>query len=466
MDLQTTNTQRRSAEYIAVLEFIALEAESGQSEGVWLFDAAPCSELDRISGGNGINEGAAPVKYLLLAANQMQWRHEAGRYVQISVSDQRSGDDGEIPAYEFSLGEEGESQPVISYYITIQSNQPSSKRIATLRQLAKFAHIPDAANLSAFEISAEEECAVAVYDVGQGSMSAIVDEAEHPSLFYDLGRPINIYARSLPPNFANIRPFSRSFDHESSPLPVILSHLDLDHWGYAIISGAAKWDPQLGAWCTIPNYRKEALERPWLMRRPNYRAHNLQPSHINFVQTLANTMVNGRSALYFWPRFAQRRTLGAITVFTCRVKRGTAVTPNFLRNNQGLGLLVQDRDSGARVLLTGDADYPSIPSFAKKRLSGIVAPHHGGEITKGSIPQAVAHGRMVFSSFPGCYPNIPHPLVETEARTHGWDLVYTSQRVPCFASNKKFECGHRLLRLGITPRCTCEAVPKACLCLR
>lgn len=115
------------------------------------------------------------------------------------------------------------------------------------------------------------------------------------------------------------------------------------------------------------------------------------------------------------------------------------------------------------VLLCGDADYTSIPDCYKQGLTGLVAPHHGGAITPGSTPNAVGHGRMVFSTYKGCYSNVPSSDTAAEARKMGWRISETSDRRKC----NRGHCvrGNRLIRLGCTPECGCGKVVANCLCL-
>jgi len=457
-------------DYIAVLDALEVRPDGGETDQTqWVLDAIPCATLDQLGALKNLDASrtdSPTIDFFLLTLqnknNLIQQIPRLNGHVHVTVSRQSRGGDDEIVA--FATGLNGIDNNNIQYFVRIHQAPPSKRYIKTLEELSKFSHIADSENLSAFSVS-EHAVAVAVYDVGQGSMCALVNLYEHPLMFFDLGWPLSFFPNSIPATHSHFNPFPDGLNSNNSPTPVVLSHLDWDHWAYAYESGSARWDAKIGAWKTIANYKPKALARPWLIRRPDFRRHKLGGSHIHFVQTLAKTIVNSSPVLHFWPKRKRIANLGLVTVFACSPAKKTPKTAAFLRNNQGLGMLVNDIESSARVLLAGDADFPSIPLFAKKRLTGLVATHHGGKVTLGSIPIATGHGRMVISAFPNCYPNIPHPDVETEARKGGWQIAYTSERRPCFRYNKDVQCGNRLIRLSATPMCGCDEVPKACLCI-
>lgn len=453
------------AEYIAVAETFGEHPDGSPSDDTRVvLDAIPIRTLDLIESGQ---EASDRIDFFMLTllddprgANR-GW--DLDGYLLITVSEQSDGSGNEIRA--FPTGLNGIDNNNITYFVSFSKKRPERRHINTLERISQFSNIPDTEDLTPFKPRNYRALAVAVYDVGQGSMSALVNEIEHPVMFFDLGWPLSFCSKSIPATKGDFNPFPAAFAEKRPRVPVVLSHLDLDHWGYAIESGMAQWDDKIGAWKTVPTYRRDALERPWLMQRPKFRRHQLKPSHIHFVQTLSITKIGRKCALHFWPRRLRRATLGPVTLFLCRPAKGTPKTHGFLRNNEAIGMLVEDKKSAARALLAGDADFPSIPSFAKTGLTGLVAPHHGGKITLWSVPNAVGHGRMVMSVYPGSYSNMPHPDVEKASREQGWHIAYTHERKPCFRMGKTTECGNRLIRLSHTPFCGCKEVPNACLCV-
>jgi hypothetical protein len=79
--------------------------------------------------------------------------------------------------------------------------------LSTLEQVAAFKTIPDADDLDVFDVSDHEAAAVAVYDFGQRSLSAIVNEVEHPVIFFDMGWPLSFFPKSLPKHLRFFNPF-------------------------------------------------------------------------------------------------------------------------------------------------------------------------------------------------------------------------------------------------------------------
>ncbi|MDR0216766.1 MAG: hypothetical protein LBJ15_22550 [Comamonas sp.] len=449
-----------SVEYLAVVESFAVNPDGSlnSEELTWIVDAVPTSALNRLAReltDSREENYRSRIDFLTLivqADNRLINAFNSDGFISIKVTQRAPTSQVEILAFATDLNDsDNENLP---FSIRISQRPPNRRHVRTLKQLAKFSHIPDATDFSDFEIAGDQGTAVAVYDVGQASMCAVVDSAEHPLIFFDLGWPASFNKISKPStDFAPLK--------AGRPMaPVVLSHLDWDHWAFAHASGRATWNSQLGAWTTTPKYRAEALSRKWLLRRPKYASHSLGPSHIHFIQELG---ANG--VLQFWPSKRKRLNLGAVTIFPCNPQKGSKKSAAFLRNNQGLAMLVTHK-TGARVLLPGDADYPSIPTFATKGLTGLVASHHGGKVQSGSIPNAVGHGRMVMSVHGGCYPSIPHADTTDEAEQKGWQILRTDDRCNCFRSSKPFSCGNRLIRLDVTPMCTCMRIPNHCACIR
>lgn len=245
--------------------------------------------------------------------------------------------------------------------------------------------------------------------------------------------------------------------HKAHKTPVILSHLDWDHWAYAIQSGKAVFNEELLAWTAQPTYRAEVIRRPWLMREPKYVQHRLGPSHANLVHTLAREQ---RLYLYVESKVSMR--WGPLNVIRCDdTTKSTSAA--FLRNNEGLAVQLSTRQG--KILVCGDADYPSIPARYRKSLDGIVAPHYGGAVTYSTIPFPKRIGApMVASTGVGCYSSIPDDDTLSIALLHVWTWKQTSERsscLRCFAVK-----GHVSIHFGATPpKCTCSGVVTSGMCL-
>lgn len=232
--------------------------------------------------------------------------------------------------------------------------------------------------------------AVAAYDVGQGNCNAIVDQYEHPRVFFDLGWAPNFHATSRPP----CQP--RLFDCDPITVaPVVLSHWDMDHWSYAI--ARSDFDP--ASLTTRHQWNPQALQRFWIARAPEIDKHAIGPLARSFFDALSNVrLMPGVGAMLLWPDGCDRITFAHGWLEACGRTPGAVQD----RNNTGIALFVQPHLRGPAILLTGDADFVSIPGLAKKttpRLAGMVAPHHGSDVTTTAIPapRADSPAKMVIS---------------------------------------------------------------------
>lgn len=464
----------RSIRYVASIDTSSANPDGSNAEdNVLILDAVPSSVLLHHQRDGVFFETQETIDFLLLRLNIKNLSNigelEGRDLVCFNLSDTKPADDNlsySANPIDFSFDGELDSNRV-TFWVEFLSEPPSEPEMSVLKHLAEINSYSDASeedcrNILSFVDSRDTNNSVGVYDVGQANLCSIVDENEHPLVFFDLGWPLRFNKRSIPLT-KSFNPFALERDGHHH-IPVILSHLDWDHWGYAYESGMAKWDEVNLYWKTEIKFRDVAIDRPWLLRRPNYNNHKLGPSHINFIQTLSKHIYDGSSSLNIWPDDLDEIYFKSFIVFKCKPTAKTPITPAFLRNNESLAMLVNDLDSNAKVLLCGDADYPSIPAPYRRGLTGIVAPHHGGKITYSDIPNAVGHGRMVFSTYPGCYNNVPSDDTEKEAKSRGWTVVKTSDRAPCL---NRLSCstGNKIIRLSTSPRCGCMRVERNCLCL-
>jgi len=387
-----------------------------------------------------------------------------GGWCSITVSDNPVMQEGFIraTALEFS-GSEEEPTPTI-LYVRINPLAPNAEDLQALKRVIECLHYQSAPR-EYLGVPRRDGVFVAVYDVGQANMCAILDNDSRPQAFFDFGWPIGFYRRSLT-GCQDFDPLGG--DDPSDPAPVFLSHLDWDHWGYAYESGRPTKDAR-GFWKTQVTYRPRALQRAWVMRRPTA-GLKLGASHAHLMYALQNQILHdGSYALKFWDPAQTQLQWGACTLFTCSPVVGAHDT-KYLRNNESLGMLVENPDSYyfRRVLLCGDADYTSISAEFKQNLGGIVAPHHGGRVTPNSIPapdaDAGEYCYMVFSTHHGCYSTIPSNDTIIEASALGWKISRTDSRLDCncgvgkrrnrwFALASYKRPKHRCL-----PRCNCLAL--------
>jgi hypothetical protein len=306
-----------------------------------------------------------------------------------------------------------------------------------------------------------KKLAVAAYDVGQGNCNAIVDNFQHPLVFFDLGWAPNFHAKTRP----EIRPDFFNCDSDM-PAPVVLSHWDMDHWCYAIEKSIFDWR----TFTTSHEWSTEALRRFWIARAPAAGTHKIGPLTMAFHAALkASPMGPWPGALLLWPEKVKRISFCAGWVEACEPPSGTA--PD--RNNTGLAMFVRPTPRSASILLTGDADFQSIPSLnGKVRLAGMVAPHHGAHVLGAHVPapEKRSPARLVMSVGLNNVYGHPKQTAIDAYTTQNWVMSSTLSRKTCSCSapgSKAHSHGSTLIpfRKGRDPKCGCKCVPIGNLCL-
>lgn len=461
-------SEERSAQYYALFEPTdILESGRWNLDAPVLIDAMPVASAESFA---TMDEAPDNVDFLLLSVDAREvedyelsdeeYARGEDAWCLITLSNRNF--DGAISVRTLPIGDgSGEGSRPERLYMSVQKDE-TGRAATSSNNLRSF--LSEAAETSQVEAALRSVDVslhgVAVYDVGQANFNALVDQYEHPRLFFDFGRPIYIKGFSSPA-LDNFNPlvFSKSW---KSNEPVVLSHLDQDHWHFAFKSGVARWDKSKGAWIVNPVYRRTARERPWVVRLPPSTVA-LGASHLHLLLSLkSRKLAGGASALHIWNSNWPDISVGSVVIHRCNPGPNTPNTPAYLKNNTSLALRVES--DHARVLLTGDADYPSIPSSAKQDLTGMVAPHHGGEVTANSTPAGVGPGRMVFSTFNGAYPGNPSSQSSSEAQLAGWIVTQTNWRSYCSRCQKQH--GHKYIPLlAAPPRCGCTHVEHAQICL-
>lgn len=302
---------------------------------------------------------------------------------------------------------------------------------------------------------------VAVYDVGQGNCNAIVDCYEHPRIYFDLGWSPNFHAKSRP----HQQPDFFACEEHATP-PVVLSHWDMDHWCYAIANSA--YNP--GSLTTKHEWKEEALQRFWIARAPQAEEHKLGPLAQNFYRALERKkLLPGLSSVLLWPDAAKRIYFSAGWLEACSPPIETPEN----RNNSGIAMFVRPDPKGPAILLTGDADFPCIPSVAGRKkvpLAGLVAPHHGANITLGTVPlpKKGSPSRLVMSVGAGNSYGHPKQDAINEYQKKGWLASRTQDRFDCTRTQAVHQHGNTLLKLRSSfddPQCGCHCVEHGSLCL-
>lgn len=240
-----------------------------------------------------------------------------------------------------------------------------------------------------------------VYDVGQGSASALLDANGRATMYFDLGS--GTYRNH------STAPTQLQFCWCINPDPfILLSHWDADHWAGAYW-GAAASGP-------FP-----ALAKTWVAP-----LQTIGPVHIAFAYDVFT-----QGNLYIYPG-------GSVSTISCTDNNGRS--PKMLlgsgktRNHSGIVLCVEDTGTPVTSwLLTGDCDYPYfLQAMTPADPLALVAPHHGASLAVSSIPpqpqpQPGQYRRVVYS-FGECNINgggtgVQHPTIAcvTSHINAGWD---------------------------------------------
>lgn len=186
------------------------------------------------------------------------------------------------------------------------------------------------------------------YDVGQGSAVALIDTGGWPRLYVDAGAGIYPNAHTTPRGLRFC-----SCEHPT----VILTHWDADHW-----NGVAH-DPGL-------------LQSVWIAPRQNISTYQSRLAD-NIIHSGGSVLIVS-SPFYISVEMHHgehwslpRRQPQSLEIASCT---GTDL------NNSGLAVSVSDHERELRWLITGDADYASLPTFANTYdTAAVVVPHHGAE---------------------------------------------------------------------------------------
>ena len=181
---------------------------------------------------------------------------------------------------------------------------------------------------------------VVVYNVGQGSMNAILDENGYPVAYFDVGGGAYWNADTYPSQ--NIQ----NLCFKKQPI-FILSHWHYDHW----------WTfNRLIKDHSIP----KGLKTTWIVPK-----QDIGPIQSKFYHLL---------------KLYHHNILICSDRVTCYFRFGEVLkTYGLSKNNSGLILKVTIGEE--RILLPGDASYEYIPMSEHEAFTGIVATHHGGKCT-------------------------------------------------------------------------------------
>ena len=452
------NSEKLRRSFLALVE---IDEEEGDAEtGGWV-------TLDSISLDGALGEGDAELLAMRAALKKIASRFPEilgldGSWVQVVVGSRVDGES--VPAAVVMFGDTEEVPLVgIMSIAAVEEKVQASFLSQTMLEHEPRARAGFIAGVLDLPLRYAGNLAVAAYDVGQGNCNAIVDSYGHPRVFFDLGWAPNFHAATRPA----AKPALFSCDGHALA-PVILSHWDMDHWSYAI--AASSYNPS--SLTTRHTWNEDALRRFWIARPPQGQKHQLGPLTLSFYRALSTRqLLPGFGSLLLWPDGVKRIGFSDGWVEAC--KAAPQVKDD--RNNNGLAVFVRPAGRGPVVALTGDADFPAIPSFSQRRklsLAGMVAPHHGSRVTASHVPSPKrgGPGRLVMSVGKGNSYGHPKQQAIDVYQGLGWSAVATQDRFKCEDPSVPHDHVHGNLLLTFSqeqhnPVCGCTCVPDGKLCL-
>tara|TARA_R110002072_G_scaffold238939_1_gene396647 strand:+ start:42576 stop:43874 length:1299 start_codon:yes stop_codon:yes gene_type:complete len=198
-----------------------------------------------------------------------------------------------------------------------------------------------------------------VYNVGQGSMSAISDHNNVPLIYFDLGGGYYWHANTYP----NTKQLCFTLANT-----IVLSHWHQDHFE------------------TIRRYTYNNWNRfnnkTWIIPK--------QQISSGYFKLLAQMASNG--TVLVWDN-----SINEVRFWGGKIVKCTGVD----KNHSGLALIVMSEgNSVSRILHPADAAYKYIPGIKKMKFNGLVATHHGANFPDGNSPiprTSVEVGNIAYS---------------------------------------------------------------------
>lgn len=320
-------------------------------------------------------------------------------------------------------------------------------------------------------LDGRSDISIAVYNVGQGNANAVVDYAEHPLIYFDVGAPLIQYNWTRPLNFPRFFDCDRIHGTSNAgepprgfSSPVILSHWDYDHWSGVISNVQIVKDPTTQQKVAKFVLDPKAYQRYWIA--PDQGHLNLGVTHQELIRRLCSAKgYNGRPRLQYWPQNTPNINFGVGTLY---LNNGTS------RNDSGLFLCLRGNVEGnenATILLPGDARYTRVSAIcAPITLAGLVVSHHGGDAGKPIGPNFIpTHTQNIVCSV-GCANPVtgkkpykhPNTTVIADHVVAGWNNpAYTYDSKASLASGTPTNNYVLTFDPNFSPQCTCGDVAAA-----
>ena len=252
---------------------------------------------------------------------------------------------------------------------------------------------------------------VGVMDIGIGNCTLLINNAQQPVVYFDIGYPLFFFTSSVPttvratlpgglPNPAYLGPI---LQNTAANLSVTLSHWDWDHW-------------RLGAIAGMQNI-------PWF-----YPAQPVGGIAAGFIGLL---LAAGNANVY--PGGTHHLVFPGYTIYEDTPP--LAGPPAMIYNNSGLAMMVHTRLPVVDLLNLHDFAMPGDANFGNTNvpvgnITGIMAVHHGSNNhgAAGGLPAQPApyvnQGRIAYSygvTAGGAYPyGFPVPAAVAAYQAAGW----------------------------------------------
>lgn len=241
--------------------------------------------------------------------------------------------------------------------VYVKGKLPSHQRGKALSGIFSLASLPRVkTDYVENVLSRAEASMLAVYDVGQGNANALLSDGYQATLYYDLGAGVYGNKDTAPPGLR--------FCHSANPT-VILSHWDADHWA--------------GAYATMANGKYPALSLNWIAPK-----QDVGPVHTAFAYDITANQGN----LFIYEPDANIGFTQMASGHTAKFTVGSGHEGD--KNDTGIVLVIENamlRKGPVSWILPGDCDYRYFHlALSPAPPVGLVAPHHGADLHKKSVP--------------------------------------------------------------------------------
>lgn len=279
------------------------------------------------------------------------------KWYELIVTDKKTGLKASVYTDRYVVDE-----PIFERYVArikqLSTAAPASKKLDKYFSWKDFKFSNTNQILSAVNENLADEFYLNVYNVGQGSLTALVDINNIPILYYDLGGGFawNKFT------YTDAQTLQLCFSQTNT---IIISHWDNDH-----LETAKRY------------LRKSAnafLGFTWIAPE-----QNISPSYFKLAAKL-----NSTGNLIIWPKNLR----GYISCWLGKIIKCNG--PD--KNNSGLALELET--ATGRILNPADAAYTHIPYTKTKKYKGLVATHHGANFPVNNSPVPLCVGRNIAYSY-------------------------------------------------------------------